>query len=64
LLTGGSFQFTLKGIAGQPYAIEASSNLLNWSALITNVAPANVFSVTDATSTNAVRRFYRTRQDF
>ena len=63
LLTGGSFQFTLNGIAGQPYAIEASSNLLNWSALITNIAPANVFSVTDATSTNALRRFYRTRQD-
>ena len=64
LLTGGSFQFTLNGVAGQPYAIEASSNLLNWSALITNVAPANVFSVTDATSTNALQRFYRTRQDF
>jgi len=64
LLTGGSFQFTLKGIAGQTYAIEASSNLLNWSALFTNVAPANVFNVTDVTSTNVLRRFYRTRQDF
>ena len=63
LLTGGSFQFTLKGIAGQTYAIEASSNLLNWSALFTNVAPANVFNVTDTTSTNVLRRFYRARQD-
>jgi plastocyanin len=62
-LTGGSFKFTLNGIAGQTYAIEASSNLLNWSALFTNIAPANVFNVTDATSTNALRRFYRTRQD-
>ena len=64
LLPGGSFQFTLNGIAGQTYAIEASSNLLDWSALFTNVAPADVFNVTDATSTNALRRFYRTRQDF
>jgi plastocyanin len=63
LLTGGSFQVTLKGIAGQTYAVEASSNLLNWSALFTNVAPANVFNVTDTTSTNVLRRFYRTRQD-
>jgi plastocyanin len=63
LLTGGSFQFTLNGIAGQTYAIETSSNLLNWSALFTNVAPANVFNVTDVTSTNVLRRFYRTRQD-
>ncbi len=62
-LTGGSFRLTLNGIAGQTYAIEASSNLLNWSALFTNVAPANVFIVTDTTSTNVLKRFYRTRQD-
>ena len=63
LLTGGSFQFTLNSIAGQTDAIETSPNLLNWSALFTNVAPANVFNVTDVTSTNVLRRFYRTRQD-
>ena len=63
LLTGGSFQFTLNSIAGQTDAIETSPNMLNWSALFTNVAPANVFNVTDVTSTNVLRRFYRTRQD-
>jgi plastocyanin len=59
----GQFQFTILGIAGQTYATEASTNLLNWSAIGTNVAPADSFSITDATSTNILLRFYRTRQD-
>lgn len=62
-LADGRFQFTLLGIAGQTYATETSTNLLNWSAIGTNVAPADSFSITDATSTNILFRFYRARQD-
>jgi len=60
----GQTVFTLSGISGQSYTTEASSNLFNWFPLFTNTAPANVFNVTDFTSTNALQRFYRTRQDF
>jgi len=60
----GAFQLTLNGIAGQTYVIDVSSNLLNWSPLLTNVAPANVFSITDSTSSGVLHRFYRARQDF
>jgi plastocyanin len=63
MLPNGQFQLTILGIAGQTYATEASTNLANWSALITNVAPANTFNVTDTTSTNVLQRFYRARQD-
>jgi plastocyanin len=62
-LTNGQFQFTVHGIAGQTYATEASTNLINWTALATNIAPANSFNVTDSTSANILRRFYRARQD-
>jgi plastocyanin len=63
-MASGAFKMTLSGIAGQSYAIETSSNLLNWSPLFTNIAPTDVFSITDGTSTNVLQRFYRARQDF
>jgi len=62
-LPNGQFRFTIHGIAGQTYATEASSNLTGWSALGTNLAPTDVFDVTDATATNVLLRFYRARQD-
>lgn len=63
VLPNGQFRLTVQGIAGQAYATEVSSDFLSWSALATNVAPANTFNVTDTTATNVLRRFYRTRQD-
>jgi plastocyanin len=62
-LPSGQFQFTVLGIAGQTYATEGSANLTNWSSIVTNVAPANTFNVTDFTSTNVLLRYYRARQD-
>ncbi len=63
LLTNGLFQFTVLGISNQTYATEASSDLVNWSAISTNVAPADTFDVVDPSSTNITPRFYRVRQD-
>ena len=60
---GGDFQFTINGIAGQTYAIEASSNLTSWLPLATNVAPSDSFPFSDPASTNLPKRFYRVRQD-
>jgi len=56
----GSLQLTLLGQAGQNYAIETSSNLLNWTAVVTNTASlsSSSFIYTD-TRTNAPQRFYR-----
>jgi plastocyanin len=62
-LPGGQFKFTVLGTSGQTYAIEGSTNLNSWSAIFTNVAPANTFNVTDFTSTNVLLRYYRTRQN-
>lgn len=62
-LPDGRFRLTMSGTAGQSYTIEISISLTNWSPLLTNVAPANSFNVTDSTSTNVLLRFYRVRQD-
>lgn len=61
---GSPPQFTVFGLAGQTYTLEASTNLTTWTPFITNVAPANAFAVTDATGTNEGPRFYRARQDY
>jgi plastocyanin len=63
LFTSGQFQLTVNGIAGQTYATESSSNLVNWSSISTNVAPSDSFNVVDPSVTGAPIRFYRTRQD-
>lgn len=63
-LSDGRFQFTIQGISNQTYATEASSNLMNWFPLVTNVAPSDVFNVLDSSATNVAIRFYRVRQDF
>jgi plastocyanin len=61
---GGPFQLRIVGISGQTYVLETSSNLQNWSAVVTNVAPSDTFDVQDPGATNADLRFYRARQNF
>ena len=62
--TSSGFKLTLNGIAGQTYAIDVSSNLVNWTPLFTNVAPTDVFSITDTTTSGALQRYYRARQNY
>jgi hypothetical protein len=62
MLPNRQFTFTVLGIAGQTYDTEASTDLVNWSAINTNIAPAASFNVTDAMSTNILHRFYRVSQ--
>ena len=59
----GRFQFTVLGIAGQTYEIDASSNLVNWFPIGTTNAPANSFTFTDSPAAIPIK-FYRTRQGF
>jgi uncharacterized delta-60 repeat protein len=57
----GRFGFNLSGVAGQTAIIEASTNLLNWTALATNAIGAGPLYFSDPASPNFPWRFYRAR---
>ncbi len=54
--SGGQFQFTVTGVPGFNYVIEASTNFIDWEPLVTNASP---FTLTDDEATNFPARFYR-----
>lgn len=54
------FRFTVNGLAGQNYTIQASSNLVNWNSIRTTNAPADVFTLQLNQATNS-RSAYRLR---
>jgi len=58
---GGQAQVIIGGNIGEAYAIEASSNMLNWvsAGSATNTTGTALF--VDPGSTNATRCFYRAR---
>lgn len=61
-ISSGQFQLTLQGQPEQPYVIEVSTNLINWSNLATNttdVAGSAIYSDTDAGQIPS--RYYRAR---
>ena len=51
-------------ISGSPgtYELQSTSNFVNWSVAAIVSTATNQAGVTDASGTNAARRFYRTRQ--
>ena len=57
----GQFEFTILGLAGQTYEVDASSNLVDWFPIGTTNAPADSFNFIDFSATNP-SRFYSTRQ--
>jgi hypothetical protein len=54
--TNGQFQFDILGVTGLNYSVQASTNLMNWVPLQTNVSP---FTFIDTNSTAFPQRFYR-----
>jgi hypothetical protein len=54
--SSGQFSFQLLGAFGKPYVIEASTDLLNWEPVLTNVAPA-AFAI--PISSEYSQRFFR-----
>jgi hypothetical protein len=52
------FRFTVNGLAGQNYTIQASWNLVNWNSIRTTNAPADVFTIQLNQATNS-RSAYR-----
>ena len=45
--------------AGAVYALEGSTNLVNWTKLMACTSAGGTFAYTDTHITNYVRRFYR-----
>ncbi|HTA94849.1 MAG TPA: DUF11 domain-containing protein, partial [Verrucomicrobiae bacterium] len=51
-----TFQFTITSAANQTNVVQASTNLVNWIPIYTNVGP---FTFTDPKASNYLDRFYR-----
>lgn len=52
----GQFKFTVTGVTGYKYAVQATTDMVNWTSLQTNTAP---FVFTDTSSGQFGKRFYR-----
>src|SRR6266571_6878185 len=59
----GQFRFTLSGVTpGRTNVIQASTNLLDWTGINTNVVFTNRFTFTDSGASNSDVRHYRALQ--
>jgi hypothetical protein len=58
-LTNGQPLVQFTGYDGHPYAIQASSDLLNWVNISTNCPLNGVFNITNPATLNASQQFYR-----
>ncbi|MDB6122304.1 MAG: non-specific endonuclease [Pedosphaera sp.] len=55
--SGTQAQFNVTGVPNYSYAVQVSTNLIDWSSIKTNTSP---FSFTDTNVVNSPSRFYRT----
>jgi len=55
-LVNGHFTFTVNGVAGNQYVVQASSDLANWTTVQTNTAP---FVFTEENASTTSKQFYR-----
>lgn len=53
----GQFGFSVSGVSGGQYEVQASTDLVNWVTLQTSLAP---FNFVDSNASQFSRRFYRT----
>jgi len=59
MLPNGQFQLLFSGVPGTNYTVEASTNLINWTFIVTLTASNNPVPFIDPDATNFVERFYR-----
>jgi hypothetical protein len=55
----GTFQLHLTGTAGRSFILEASTNLVEWSPILTNANPNPTFDYTDSNTNGYHCRFFR-----
>lgn len=60
--TNQVFQMSFSGVAGDNYVLEASTDLVNWTPLYTNLATTNLFNLIDSNAADFPHRFYRVLQ--
>jgi len=58
-LGNGQFQFLFSGDDQIPYAIQASSNLVNWISITNFTSSTNAVTILDTNAASYSRRFYR-----
>jgi len=58
-LGGGTLQVQFTGADGYAYAVQTSSNLLDWTTISTNYPGNGSFNFMDALTPDSRRRFYR-----
>ena len=58
-VSGGGFKLTITGSAGQKFAMQASTNLLQWGEIFTGQFATNQAEVSDTNSPQFNYRFYR-----
>jgi hypothetical protein len=58
---GGQYLIRVTGTEDVKFAVEGSTNLLNWVSLKTNVISGGYFEHLDTTAAGLTRRFYRAR---
>ncbi len=62
-LSNGSFESTITNVtAGKTIVVEVSTNLANWTGILTNLNPNTTLTFTDNAATGQARRFYRCYQ--
>jgi hypothetical protein len=61
-INNGVFTLQLSGMPGKTYVLQASTDLIHWTPISTNVPPATIQTLIDPGASNFPQRFYRAVQ--
>jgi len=56
------FQLGLIGMTGSNYVLQATTNFIDWTPIVTNMATTNLLNLMDGDASNFQHRFYRVLQ--
>ena len=58
-LSAGKFTMQINGSVGPQYVLQASTNLINWTSILSNTPGSTPFTAIDTNAVSFNRRFYR-----